>query len=430
MSKTVQHKRGTTAQTNAYTGAAGEVTVDTDKDLPVVHDGLQSGGFAVAARANVDGSISLINRAGTVVASFSQDALGNLSPRLGSQGAISGDRNRVINGSCQIVNVASVAVGNGVQSAYGGPEMFPASNTGGGQFTQSQGSVTWEGLTLPTVRQTVNTANTDITGTNQWSGISHRFEGFNVFDLRGKPVAVSFVFNANVSGTYSVAVRDNGASQSYVASFDAVANTPFLVKIPVAAIPLAANIPNSRAQGFTINVGLLNTGTLQTPTLNAWQAANYVAATGATNWGATAGNYIELTNLQLEEGTVATDFIRRSYGSELALTQRYVFRFDAAQDESRQVAMGHFRPSTTVADLIGNMPVPMRANPTLTTSAASTFNLYSTAGAPVPTALGTATGATRTTFTLTATSPTAVTQGSGAMLALNTGAFIELSARL
>jgi len=75
MAKTVQLKRGTTAQVNAYTGPVGEIVVDTDKDLPVVMDGVQIGGFAVAARANVDGSVSEINRTGTVTRTTSADGL-------------------------------------------------------------------------------------------------------------------------------------------------------------------------------------------------------------------------------------------------------------------------------------------------------------------------------------------------------------------
>ena len=45
MSKQVRFRRGTTAQHAAFTGALGEVTVDTDKDVPVVHNGSTAGGF-------------------------------------------------------------------------------------------------------------------------------------------------------------------------------------------------------------------------------------------------------------------------------------------------------------------------------------------------------------------------------------------------
>ena len=45
MATALQLRRGTTAQHSTFTGAAGEVTVDTDKDTVVVHDGLKAGGF-------------------------------------------------------------------------------------------------------------------------------------------------------------------------------------------------------------------------------------------------------------------------------------------------------------------------------------------------------------------------------------------------
>ena len=45
MSRQVQLRRGTTAQHSTFTGAAGEVTVDTDKDVVVIHDGSTVGGF-------------------------------------------------------------------------------------------------------------------------------------------------------------------------------------------------------------------------------------------------------------------------------------------------------------------------------------------------------------------------------------------------
>lgn len=48
MSKRIQLRRGTTADTNAFTGAVGEVTVDTDKKTVVVHDGVTAGGTVLA----------------------------------------------------------------------------------------------------------------------------------------------------------------------------------------------------------------------------------------------------------------------------------------------------------------------------------------------------------------------------------------------
>jgi hypothetical protein len=48
MSKQVKLRRGTTAEHASFTGALAEVTVDTTKDVPIVHDGSTAGGFALA----------------------------------------------------------------------------------------------------------------------------------------------------------------------------------------------------------------------------------------------------------------------------------------------------------------------------------------------------------------------------------------------
>ena len=65
MAVQLQLRSGTTTQHSAFTGAVGEVTIDTTKDVLVVHDGITSGGFPNAARANADGTVSLIKKDGT-----------------------------------------------------------------------------------------------------------------------------------------------------------------------------------------------------------------------------------------------------------------------------------------------------------------------------------------------------------------------------
>jgi len=45
MATQIQHRRGTTNGHGSFTGAAGEVTIDTDLDVAVVHDGSTAGGF-------------------------------------------------------------------------------------------------------------------------------------------------------------------------------------------------------------------------------------------------------------------------------------------------------------------------------------------------------------------------------------------------
>lgn len=48
MAKLLKIRRGTTAQHSTFTGAAGEVTMDTDKKTLVAHDGTTPGGTPLA----------------------------------------------------------------------------------------------------------------------------------------------------------------------------------------------------------------------------------------------------------------------------------------------------------------------------------------------------------------------------------------------
>jgi hypothetical protein len=48
MTTQVQFRRGTTAQHAVFTGAQGEITVDTDKKTAIIHDGSTVGGIELA----------------------------------------------------------------------------------------------------------------------------------------------------------------------------------------------------------------------------------------------------------------------------------------------------------------------------------------------------------------------------------------------
>lgn len=282
-------------------------------------------------------------------------------------GQLAGQRNRIINGACNIAQRGSF-VGSLNIGGYGGPDRFYTSNSGaGGQFTQAASTLTFGGVARNAIRQTVDAATTAFTTTNFWYGFRQAIEGLNSYDLKGRPVAISFIFNSNVTGNYSVALRDSPTSQSYVTSFTATANVPVKVTIPVSTIPLTLSIPATNAVGLEIAIGFQNQATYQTATLNAWQAGNFVSANGATIWAATAGNFIELTELQLEEGSVATPFERQSYGVELALCQRYY-----------EVAIAGALTSAVAGQYCG-FPVywkaSKRALPTIVTT-----TLYNTAG--------------------------------------------------
>jgi len=81
MAKLLQLRRGNTSAHGTFTGAVGEVTIDTEKDVPVVHDGSTQGGHPVAAEdmSNVS-SASIVSRIGN-----SHLAGVKVQPNFGSQ---------------------------------------------------------------------------------------------------------------------------------------------------------------------------------------------------------------------------------------------------------------------------------------------------------------------------------------------------------
>ena len=58
MSTAVQLRRGTTAEHATFTGAEGEITVDTSKDTVVVHDASTAGGHPLLKEAAVGDTVA------------------------------------------------------------------------------------------------------------------------------------------------------------------------------------------------------------------------------------------------------------------------------------------------------------------------------------------------------------------------------------
>ena len=72
MSTQIQRRRGTTAQHASFTGAVGETTIDTDKEVVVVHDGVQVGGYPLMREDGSNSALAL-GSAGTPSLKFTGD---------------------------------------------------------------------------------------------------------------------------------------------------------------------------------------------------------------------------------------------------------------------------------------------------------------------------------------------------------------------
>jgi len=104
-------------------------------------------------------------------------------------------------------------------------------------------------------------------------------------------------------------------------------------------------------------------------TLNQWAA--YSSATRVpdmtSTWYTTNDATIEFTGFQLEVGSQATAFERRSFGEELSLCQRYFF--NVTGDNNARTGIPAFANSTTTLRAMVQFPTPMRTTPTFSGSA-------------------------------------------------------------
>jgi phage-related tail fiber protein len=84
MPKQVQLRRGTTAQHATFTGAVGEVTIDTSKKVPVVHDGTTAGGTPCAKESAVTAVDNRVSNFGVITRTSDGAITQNAIVKVGS----------------------------------------------------------------------------------------------------------------------------------------------------------------------------------------------------------------------------------------------------------------------------------------------------------------------------------------------------------
>jgi hypothetical protein len=157
--------------------------------------------------------------------------------------------------------------------------------------------------------------------------LMHKIEGSNIADLmwgtvNAKTVTLSFWVYTNLVGTFGGAIRNNDVTRSYPFTFSTtVSNTWTYISITIPG-DTTGTWETGTSIGIQIAWGLGN-GSNYTGPAFAWAGTNYQSATGTTSIVATTSNTFYLTGVQLEVGQQSTAFDYRSYGTELALCQRY-----------------------------------------------------------------------------------------------------------
>jgi hypothetical protein len=189
----------------------------------------------------------------------------------------------------------------------------------------------------------------------------HTIEGFNTADLgfgtaSAQPITLSFWVQSSLTGTFSGAVNNNGGTRSYVFTYAIAAANTWEQKTITIAGDTAGTWSTDNQIGFQV-LWDLGSGSNFEATAGSWLSAFDCRTSGSVRLIGTSGATFYITGVQLEKGSVATEFERRPYGTELALCQRYYELFG-------QAGVGRVTAATT-CDMSFSFSVTKRATPTV-----------------------------------------------------------------
>jgi hypothetical protein len=283
---------------------------------------------------------------------------------------VTGFKNRLINGAMTIDqrNAGASVTVNTVGVYAVDRWACVARPSGGGVYSAQQVSDAPTGFSN-SLKFTVTTVDTSL-GTSDYYFAWQKIEGFNTADLSfgtasAKTVTLSFWVKSSITGQFSAFLTNSSEVYSQPSAYTVNAANTWEFKTLTFTGPTAGTwIGATNGVGLIAGFGLANGTSLQ-GTSGVWTASSVYGSTGDVNWMATNGNTWQVTGVQLEVGTAATNFDVRSYGTELALCQRYfavtaAILYGSISGAAGQGAVNWFYKST------------MRTAPTVTGNAATT----------------------------------------------------------
>ena len=137
-----------------------------------------------------------------------------------------------------------------------------------------------------------------------------------------KTLALSFWFKSPKSGTHCVALRQPDGSRSYVREFTVASADTWEEHTVTFSGDASGTINNDTGAGLSVIWPLVAGSDFQV-TADQWAAGSDYATSNQQNLLDNTANNIYITGVQLEIGSVATDFEHENYGTTLAKCQRY-----------------------------------------------------------------------------------------------------------
>ena len=299
------------------------------------------------------------------------------------------NRNLVINGAMQVAQRGTSSTTNGAYVA----DRFKL-NFSGTDESPTFEQVDIAGGTTPYTlgfRKAIK-----ITNGNQTSGagaadlikLNYIFEaqdiaqsGWNYLS-EASSITIQFWVKSSIAQNFFFRLTTtDGTAQSYVMETGTLTADAW-TKI-TKTVPGNSNLQfdNNNDNGFLWEfIPFRGTNTTGTRPLNAWAAfdGSTRCPDMTSNWYTTNDSTLEFTGVQLEVGSVATDFEHKSFAQDLALCQRYYFLF--CEGISKEINVAWYFTSGHISFFI-RYPTTMRAAPTLSiTTGTNYYILYRNGG--------------------------------------------------
>ena len=230
--------------------------------------------------------------------------------------------------------------------------------------------------TVPTGAQ--NSIGLDVETINKKFGIAQIIEANNCYDAIGGNVTLSF--QAKVS---SITKLDNVKCAIVAWSGTADTVTSDIISAWGAEGTNPTLIANATYENSPANLNISTSFASYSVTANVDTAStkNIILFIWSDVTDTTLGDFLYITNVQLEKGSTATSFDYRPYGTELALCQRYYEILGVNNAAARSFFVDIYAAATSIPSLamLWSFSVPKRAAPTVATI--GTFTTSNLSGA-------------------------------------------------